>query len=250
MQSSEEQLEGVCRMEKLGIYEYVAVMVPGVAFLFGLGVMLPDTNALLHLVLLPRDLGTATVHLVLAFAVGHMLQVVGQLLHEYYWADFGGLPTDWPVTREHGELSADHQELIFTALERPPTAELVEWRRAIATARTLVTASGFSRRLESFQANYGMFRSLAVAALALLFVTPWSNLALLIVLPLFCSLLAVSLLGMHRFGVHYARELFAAVRAWSHARAESGPAKSAVPAASEEKLGVYPPRAAIRRAAA
>ena len=85
-------------MEKLGIYEYVAVVVPGVAFLFGLGVMLPDTEVL-HTVLLPHDLGTATVHLVLAFALGHMLQVIGQLVHEYYWVDFGGLPTDWPFSR-------------------------------------------------------------------------------------------------------------------------------------------------------
>ena len=76
-------------MEKLGIYEYVAVIVPGVAFLFGLGVMLPETYVLLHLVLLPRDLGTATVHLVLAFAAGHMLQVVGQQVHEYHRGSSG-----------------------------------------------------------------------------------------------------------------------------------------------------------------
>ena len=85
-------------MEKLSIYEFVAVIVPGVAFLFGLGAMLP-TDYLFHVVLLPRDMGTATVHLFLAFALGHMLQVLGQLTHRLYWADFGGLPTDWPFTR-------------------------------------------------------------------------------------------------------------------------------------------------------
>jgi hypothetical protein len=204
-------------MEKLSIYEYVAVIVPGVAFLFGLGVLLPD-GSLLHLVLLPRDMGTAAVHLFLAFALGHILQVMGQLSHKRYWSDFGGLPTDWPFTRQHPELSPQLQQPVLDATGQLEADNVIEWRRAVATARSLVTADGFAHRLETFHANYGMFRSLAVAAILLLLATPWSNLSLWSTCPIISAVLVVSLLGMHTFGVHYARELFAAVRAWSTMR--------------------------------
>ena len=126
--------------------------------------------------------------------------------------------------------------------------DLVEWRRRVATAHTLVTADGFASRLESFQANYGMFRSLVVGAIALLFVTPWSNLSLTPLVSVSCLLLAISLLGMHRFGVHYARELFAAVSAWSHKHATNLVAEGQGEI-SREDVSSYPRPAVIRRAA-
>ena len=51
-------------MEKLNIYEYVAVIVPGVVFLFGLGVTIPESYVF-HRVMMPQDMGTAAVHLFL-----------------------------------------------------------------------------------------------------------------------------------------------------------------------------------------
>ena len=217
-------------MEKLGIYEYVAVIVPGVAFLFGLGVVLPDSH-LFHTVLLPHDLGTATVHLFLAFALGHLLQVVGQLLHEHYWSDFQGLPTDWPFSREHQELSPDMQAVVLCAAGQHRAENLIDWRRAVATARSLVMTDGIAHRLETFQANYGMFRSIAVASILLLFVTPWGRLDVWKTCPVILAVTTVSVLGMHRFGVHYARELFAAIRA--RQEREHGPAYTSWPSPNE-----------------
>lgn len=201
-------------MEKLSIYEYVAVIVPGVAVLFGLGAMLP-ADYLFHAVLLPRDMGTATVHLFLAFALGHMLQVVGQLTHRLYWSDFGGLPTDWPFTRQHAELDPVLQEIAVQVSGQERPTSLADWRRTVATVRSLVTADGLAARLETFHANYGMFRSLAVGAILLLFAAPWCGLSLVFTCPVIGAILLVSFLGMHTFGVHYARELFATARAWA-----------------------------------
>lgn len=204
-------------MEKLNIYEYVAVIVPGVVFLFGLGVMLPE-GYVFHPVLMPHDMGTAAVHLFLAFALGHMLQVLGQYVHAYYWSDFGGFPTDWPFSRSHDELSPAVQQAVLAASGQPEAADLQEWRRAVATVRSLVTTEGFASRLETFHANYGMFRSTVVAGVLLLLLTPWCTQDLWTICPVMVSGVVVSLLGMHRFGVHYARELFAAARAWQQAQ--------------------------------
>jgi len=200
-------------MEKLNIYEYVAVIVPGVVFLFGLGVTLPESYVL-HRVVMPQDMGTAAVHLFLAFALGHMLQVLGQHVHGYYWSDFGGFPTDWPFTRQHKELSPALQQLVQEASGQAEINDLFDWRRAVATVRSLVTTEGFAGRLETFHANYGMFRSTVVAGVLLLLVMPWCTLDLWSVCPVIVAGIVVSLMGMHRFGVHYARELFAAARAW------------------------------------
>lgn len=234
-------------MEKLSIYEYVAVIVPGVAFLFGLGVMLPD-GYLYNNVLLPRDMGTATVHLFLAFALGHMLQVLGQLTHRRYWADFGGLPTDWPFTRQHQEISPDLTRLALQVSGQTEANDLAEWRHAISTVRSLVTADGFARRLETFHANYGMFRSLAVGALILLLVAPWCSLNLAAACPIIGGVLVVSLLGMHAFGVHYARELFSAARAWAHKQSANEVNVSTTQ--QPDALRVYPRRADTDKAAA
>ncbi len=204
-------------MEKLNIYEYVAVIVPGVVFLFGLGVMLPE-SLIVHRVMMPQDMGTAAVHLFLAFALGHMLQVLGQHLHGYYWSDFGGFPTDWPFSRRHHELSPAFQQVVLESSGQREVADLYEWRRAVATVRSLVTTEGFARRLETFHANYGMFRSTVVAGVLLLLTTPWCTREVWTVCPVILAGVLVSLLGMHRFGVHYARELFAAARAWQRAQ--------------------------------
>jgi hypothetical protein len=205
-------------MEKLNIYEYVAVIVPGVVFLFGLGVMLPESYVF-HRMMMPQDMGTAAVHLFLAFALGHMLQVIGQHLHAYYWSDFGGFPTDWPFSRQHKELSPALQQVVLEASGQSEVTDLFEWRRAVATVRSLVTTEGFASRLETFHANYGMFRSTVVAGVLLLLVMPWCKLDFWLVCPLIVAGVLVSLLGMHRFGVHYARELFAAAHAWQQSQA-------------------------------
>lgn len=234
-------------MEKLSIYEYVAVIVPGVVFLFGLGSMLPGEH-LLHAVLLPRDMGTATVHLFLAFALGHMLQVIGQVAHRHYWADFGGLPTDWPFTRQHHELSPELQHIVMQAAGQRQVIDVMQWRRAVGTARSLVIANGFGGRLEVFIANYGMFRSLVIASALLLFAAPWCNVDVWKSCPIIGGVLVVSAMGMHTFGMHYARELFAAARAWGTSQ------RSAAPADSEDEapriLKIRPRRVARRQDAA
>jgi hypothetical protein len=242
---SQRAKAGRAFMEKLSIYEYVAVIVPGVAFLFGLGVMLP-AGYLFQTVLLPRDMGTAAVHLFLAFALGHLLQVVGQLTHRFYWDDFGGLPTDWPFTRQHAELGPELQEVALEVSGQDQVTSLAEWRRAVATTRSLVTADGFSSRLETFMANYGMFRSLAVGAILLLLVAPWCGLNLPSACAVIGAILIASLLGMHAFGVHYARELFAAARAWARRRKSDDPDTESEPV---QTLKIVPRRARWTNAA-
>ena len=205
-------------MEKLNIYEYVAVIVPGVVFLFGLGATLPESYVF-HRVVMPHDMGTAAVHLFLAFALGHMLQVIGQHLHAAYWSDFGGFPTDWPFTRQHKELSPELLQVVLEASGQSEAEDLHQWRRAVGAVRSLVTTEGFASRLETFHANYGMFRGTVVAGVLLLFVMPWCTLDLWVVCPIILFGVIISLLGMHRFGVHYARELFASAQAWQQSQA-------------------------------
>ena len=107
-------------------------------------------------------------------------------------------------------------QLVMEVSGQSEARDLGDWRHAVSTVRSLLSADGYAQRLETFHANYGMFRSLAATASLLLFVAPWCELSLWTICPIIGGMLVVSLLGMHTFGVHYARELFGATRAWAH----------------------------------
>ena len=82
-------------MRNFSFYEFVGVLVPGVLFLFGLGYFAPDQSALKPL-FLPENLGSTVVHVILAYAIGHLVQALGNLLENGYWYVQSGMPTDWP----------------------------------------------------------------------------------------------------------------------------------------------------------
>jgi hypothetical protein len=205
-------------MRDFDFYEFVGVLMPGATVVFG--------SALLELVDLPfmrtedslsfGDLG-ATV--VLSYVAGHLLQAFGNWFETGWWRLWRGRPTDWVRrnTRDDSVLSARQKiELdrkIRELCEIPQDVSLhsvtaSEWRGITSQIYASVANAGRSSRVDIFNGNYGLLRGLTVAFLLLLLGTiiydrtDSSNIWLLLA----ASLLA--LFRMHRFGIHYARELF------------------------------------------
>jgi hypothetical protein len=195
-------------------YEFVAIIIPGSAFLVGIGYLFGVEK--LDALLKPQTFGGLGVHLVLAYVTGHLLQGIGNGIESIYWRAWKGMPTDWPITRPGGSSFPGAKSTTLAACgisesDSRPT-NLTEWRALVAQARSTVYASGRAGRLQFFNGNYGLFRGLLAAELTIGLVAWWSPISRPRVYVFLFVLALLTGYRMHRFGKHYAYELFANVR--------------------------------------
>lgn len=196
---------------QFSFYEFVGVLVPGILFLFGIS-LLYGTNPQLKPLLLPDNLGEASVYLVVAYAVGHLVQTVGNLIEYIYWGVRGGKPTDWPHKQPTTALPQRLQEVVARVTGRK-AASLAEWQSDVAIVRSKLHSQGKANRLETFNGNYGMFRGIAAAGVVLMLAVILFGGGSPAAYSVLVLATAISIYRMDRFGVHYAKELFAAMEA-------------------------------------
>lgn len=197
--------------KEFSFYEFAGVIAPGALVLFGLAYVVPALGSFKS----PAEyqLGGLGVFVLLAYVAGHLTQAVGNAVEWIYWACWRGMPTQW-VRR--GALLSRPQ------IERLGAIAKVNWEIAelsavsekawFAVGREMnarLAAANRTARLDVFNGNYGLTRGIAAASLVVLAATvllrglvAWKAEAGLAVV------FAVALLRMHRFGVHYARELY------------------------------------------
>jgi hypothetical protein len=203
-------------MRNFEFYEFAAVLTPGVVTLVGLlwlfpigpqGTHSPDLSA-----------GALGAGLILAYAVGHLIQVVGNAIEGSYWSLLGGKPTDWLFSGKHKLISSAQRSALRSRIQRDFASssdqglaqrDKAHWLVATRQIYAVVSRAGAAGRVDIFNANYGLCRGMASAFLVLF--AAWiytsrpgglSRGTLLIVL------FATALYRMHRFAVYYARELF------------------------------------------
>jgi hypothetical protein len=202
-------------MKTLSFYEQAGILIPGAVFLFGLLWLAPNSE---HFgVTGAVTVGGLGLFLILAYALGHAIAAVGNILERVFWSAFGGMPTDW-VTHDPPKLLTPEQidQLLLRASERfdvawPPLRGLpkARWSRLYGQLYRDVLAN-MPGRVETFNGNYGLNRGLASAAFALvpmaLLVRPGAN---GVAIGSFIAVVGlVYLYRMYRFGVHFANEVF------------------------------------------
>ena len=203
-------------MRKFEFYEFVGVIAPGALLLYGLSNIFPDVGALM------RDkqlsFGELGLFLILAYVAGHLVQGFGNAVETIWWGCSGGWPTDWVRTGKHKLLAPAQAQMLparirdslrISCPDAVSALGKTEWRSITRQVYAAVQKAGSSARVDTFNGNYGMFRGL-VAALLVLLITALAEVGLskqrlYAVLVVAAGL---ALLRMHRFGVHYARELF------------------------------------------
>lgn len=201
-------------MNKLSFYEQVGIVIPGSVFLFGVMFYVPALRDVLA-----KDgisIGGLGIFVIISYAVGHLLAALGNGIENLYWRWKGGMPSNWIVGPSPRLLSSSQIGKIqaLTAsrlgLSVPPFTELSEsaWFPIFRQIYSDVEQHGKPGRGETFNGIYGLNRGLCAATLAL-------AVAVLILAPaqwlVSVGLVAVSavyLFRMHRFGVHYAREIY------------------------------------------
>jgi hypothetical protein len=198
-------------MEKLSFYEQVGIVTPGAVFLFGLLFYNPDMKALFA-----KDaisVGGLGVFIIISYAIGHLLAAIGNFIEKLYWHLNHGMPSNWIIGSTPKLLSlsqiAKVEALTATRLGlivnpfSGLTAE--EWFPIFRQIYSDVEKNGKSSRADIFNGNYGLNRGLCSATLTLaitIFIqSPIVGLILIVASSIY-------LYRMHRFGVHYAREVY------------------------------------------
>ena len=204
-------------------YEFAGILTPGAIILFGLSLIYPD----LHLPgdsdkMNIADLGLFTV---LAYAAGHLIQLLGDGIEWLWWKGWGGMPTDWIHDGKRDLINPEQRTRILyqchvlfghkippepnapTGLKDIP---MKDWSPLVREIYAAVAKAKRSDRVDAFNRTYGMLRGLVAALVVMTIVlfckngcAAWTNGTL--ILPVLAVAAAVR---MHLFGRGYARELF------------------------------------------
>ena len=229
-------------MRQFDFYEFVGVIVPGAVFLTGVAgsfgmyhgavdIIVPGAVFLTGVALeSPWDpwekfwlerigdpsIGGLVLGVILAYAAGHLVQAVGNMVEKAWWWAWGGMPSDWPRSGSH-TLIAPHQvsqleERVRTLLHQPDfklsSTGRRDWYSIVRQVYAAVAGDSRSSRVDVFNGNYGLCRGLAASFLALIpsvALIDWPGWGVVAGLGLAAG---IALYRMHRFGVHYGREVF------------------------------------------
>lgn len=201
-------------MNKISFYDQAGIITPGAVLLFGMMFYNPGLRDILA-----KDgvsVGGLGIFVIISYASGHLLAALGNVIEKLYWHSKGGMPSNWIVGPKPRLLSATQiakVEALTAArlgLTIPNLTEMTTstWFPIFRQIYSDVEKHGKPGRGDTFNGLYGLNRGLCAAALAL-------AVSILIQAPakwiVSLGLLGASLVylyRMHRFGVHYAREIY------------------------------------------
>lgn len=204
-------------MKSFDLYEFTSLILPGSIVLYGLGLLYPELKLITEKEFSVGDLG---LFVILAYAVGHIIQGFGNII-EWIWWKISGKPTDWIRTGK-GDLLSSHQ---VAQLEKDIPKKLglqnvtsfkiskhlsdKDWFGITRQIYAAVAGAGRSNRIDIFNSNYGLCRGMT-AGMLLLAIMSVIKLGLdqWVISLLLLALAIILFFRMKRFGKHYARELF------------------------------------------
>src|SRR5260370_39072154 len=83
-------------MRSVDFYACTGILIAGSSLLVSLRYLLNLQS--LDAILAPASFGGLGLHLILAYATGHLVAALGNLLEDRYWKFWNGMPTDWAIT--------------------------------------------------------------------------------------------------------------------------------------------------------
>ncbi|MGA7676226.1 MAG: hypothetical protein WCA78_14420 [Rhizomicrobium sp.] len=200
-------------MTKLTFYEQVGIVIPGALFLAALIVVIPKLQA--YIALSSIGLGEFGIFLLVAYGIGEAIAAIGNVVETIWWKPWGGMPSNW-VTKPDAELLNSAQVASLTSrinsdfgisVQSVTGLSAKEWRPIFG--QIYRAAIGIrAERIDTFNSNYGLNRGLASAFIALLvivLIVDWTNWKLAVAVAVAAT---IYLYRMHRFGVHFAKEVF------------------------------------------
>lgn len=191
-------------------YEFAGIVVPGAVLTLGLLWLFPEGRALFSKE--GVTFGELGLFVITAYAAGQLVQGVGNWIELIWWKAWGGYPSKRVLAGHY--ISADQHKRVIEALRKDgkvttnvTTGSLSECLAVVREVYSIVAAAGKAGRIDTFNGNYGLLRGLA-ASLLVLFIAAIVFAKGLYVIGALVLLFWLALQRMHRFGKHYALELF------------------------------------------
>lgn len=203
-------------MKDFDFYQIAGVIAPGMVVIAGVVFLFFPEEQKAVLSISNVSIGGLGVGLLIAYVVGQLLQAIGNGFEEFWWWIRGGWPTDWVRTGKHKPMQPDQlmiiQEKLRVILKNDhfnvESLTRKEWRSVTSQIYSKVENANVNRRVDIFNANYGLSRGLVATTFVLMFgqvlCCGWTIAIWLFLL----GLLILSIYRMDRAGRTYARELF------------------------------------------
>ncbi len=191
-------------------YEYAGFIIPGAVLTLGMLILFPEGHALFTKE--GVTFGELGLFVIVAYAVGQLVQGIGNFVEWLWWMPFGGRPSERALSGKF--LGTEQYRRLTEELKKDAkinrdlaTCDDGEYRAIVSEVYATVAGAGKAARVDIFNGNYGLLRGLAAAFLTLLVVA----LALakgIYIIGCLVILLLLALQRMHRYSGHYAKELF------------------------------------------
>jgi hypothetical protein len=191
-------------------YEYAGIIVPGAILTLGFLWLFPEGRGLFSKE--GVTFGELGVFVIVAYAAGQLIQGIGNWIEWAWWKMWGGFPSRRVLSGHL--LSADQHKRVVEALRKDgkvtagaSTCSPSECMAIVREVYSVVAAAGKTARVDTFNGNYGLLRGLAASLLVLLITAAMFGKGIYVIGAL-VLLLSLAVQRMHRFGKHYALELF------------------------------------------
>jgi hypothetical protein len=191
-------------------YEYAGIVVPGTIITLGLLWFFPENR-----VLFSKEgvtFGELGLLVIIAYAAGQLIQGVGNWIELLWWKVWGGFPSK-RVLAGHLVSAEQYRRLLVTLRkDGKVTSDLStcshsECLAIVREVYSIVAAAARAGRVDTFNGNYGLLRGLAASFLVLFILALIAGKGVYVTGGL-ATLFLLALQRMHRFGKHYALELF------------------------------------------
>lgn len=196
------------KMRKLNFYEFVGIFLPGAIVILSLSFYFPKLNSIL--LQNQNQFSTLSFFLIMSYAIGHLLQSIGNLIELVWWKIRGGWPTDWISKKDVFYPTAWKETIIkeFSRENCQPFENIYTWRNCVRVIYAEVKSASRSERIDIFNGNYGLHRGIAsslfTSAVILLFFKDFDLKTIIV----FLILIFAAIFRMDLFARHYAKELF------------------------------------------
>ena len=191
---------------ELSFYEFVALIIPSVILLFSINFILTLEGNKPFFDF--SNIGESVIFLCFSYALGHIIQGIGNFLESFIWFCFGGMPTKWLLKVNRFNKNILDQlvtEKIKAKLctEFGDTNDKMDYGTLIYNKLYCKQLTG---RIDIFNGNYSLFRGLSVTFIIL---TSFMIFKYNYQLALICGFcLFISIRRMIRFAQTYAKEIY------------------------------------------